>query len=159
MRCFVIVCHHCEFRRIRASAAFSLCEQVAQRTMQALFEKLTKRNAAHGAPPHAPRPLKRSTKLLNCLNLSPCASSGDTFISQSSRCSVRERLPIIKFSPGLFQKAAFPRIPTRSPFPRPGSPYLAVTVLCFSVRDRLLQNKILFAPIFPDKLRAALGYN
>ena len=28
--------------------------------------------------------------------------------------SARERLPLLKFSPGLFQKAAFPYVPSRS---------------------------------------------
>ena len=57
-----------------------------------------------------------AAKLLNCPSLSPCASTGETFTSQSSRCSARERLPLSKFSPGLFQKAAFSAFPA---FPSP----------------------------------------
>ncbi len=64
-------------------------------------------------------PLKRRAKLLNCLSLSPCASASDTFISQSSRRSAREKLPISKFSPGLFSKRpripAYPRVSPRIP--------------------------------------------
>ena len=56
-----------------------------------------------------------AAKLLNCPSLSPCASTGETFTLQSSRCSARERLPLSKFSPGLFQKAAYPRVSPRSP--------------------------------------------
>ena len=48
-------------------------------------------------------PLKRQAKVLNCLILSSCAA-GATFSQQSSRRSAREKLPISKFSPGLFSK-------------------------------------------------------
>ena len=42
------------------------------------------------------------------------ATAGETFNSDYFSQCARERLPIIKFSPGLFQKAAYPAYPISS---------------------------------------------
>ena len=73
-----------------------------------------------------------AAKLLNCPSLSPCASTGETFTSQSSRCSAREILPLSKFSPGLFQKAAYPRVPPRIPRRVPGVLRVSPRPPCYS---------------------------
>ena len=70
--------------------------------------------------------LQRRVKPLNCPNLSPCAAC-ETFTPQSSRCSARERLPVLKFSPGLFQKAAYPSFRVLAYSSRPRRPPHFVT--------------------------------
>ena len=90
------------------------------RTMQALFKKLTKRNSALRG--FAPNPVvfgAYSSKLMQNLSAAYCLRPwrAKPLISNHLSRSARERLPLSKFSPGLFQKAASSASSASSAFP------------------------------------------
>ena len=59
-----------------------------------------------------------AAKLLNCPSLSPCASTGETFTLQSSRCSAREKPLSHKVFAGPFSKGRVPCVPRVPHVPR-----------------------------------------
>ena len=92
-----------------------------------------------------------AAKLLNCPSLGPCASTGETFTSQSSRCSARERLPLSKFSPGLFAKGRVSPRSTAYPSPRPRHtpriPSSSVLFLCVELAGADLFAVVVYGDI------------